>query len=467
MQDYEEIDIGALEPGPRFLTFMGRIVNLYDMPKPSKRELAAKGLLKLTVADDTGALTVRLWYANTEYKVRLGQLITVWTVHISHGGQASLAPSAAPLFTSIFPERERHCYIMLHEKSDDETMFKTPFGWKDSQPLSGLMTVKNFMDGGYDVEDCKVLVCVKSIGARKKIENKNGNVSEFRSIGVFDDTAEACLTLYGALCASASVWQPSHTVLLISNPGWRTGRTANLSVDANTRVDVDPNLGDALWLRALAQRLTKKEHVNPAFPDGVFNTMAADTAEIRILYNLADIDEFARANPKERFMGYVSVLITELNITINFKRNMLMSTECCGIPIFANAVTAKCKQCNKWKPLRINPRIVRVFSPTWFQPSTHVSLQIGPIMDETGQIGSGKFVFSDTAWEQLLGRTAQQLVTSTVEVLERLENRMLFLRVSMGFGWCLEGTEPEVLVDDEGEEYGRPVTMARKRKRVH
>lgn len=63
-QEYEEVDIGALEPGPKFVTFMGRIVNLYNMPKPSKREEAARGLLKLTVADDTGALTVPLFYCN-------------------------------------------------------------------------------------------------------------------------------------------------------------------------------------------------------------------------------------------------------------------------------------------------------------------------------------------------------------------------------------------------------------------
>lgn len=43
---------------------------------------------------------------------------------------------------------------------------------------------------------------------------------------------------------------------------------AHLSLNANTRVDTDPNMSDALWLRALAQRLTKKEHVNPPFPDG-------------------------------------------------------------------------------------------------------------------------------------------------------------------------------------------------------
>lgn len=58
-QDYEEADIGTLEPCPKFVTFTGRIVNFYDMAKPSKKPMAAKGCLKLMVADDTGALTVR------------------------------------------------------------------------------------------------------------------------------------------------------------------------------------------------------------------------------------------------------------------------------------------------------------------------------------------------------------------------------------------------------------------------
>jgi hypothetical protein len=34
--------------------------------------------------------------------------------------------------------------------------------------LPGLMTLKSFTDGGYDIDDPKLLVCVKSIGARKK-----------------------------------------------------------------------------------------------------------------------------------------------------------------------------------------------------------------------------------------------------------------------------------------------------------
>lgn len=139
------------------------------MAKPSKRHKAAQGYIKIMLADDTGVLTVRLWYANTEYKVRLGQLITLWTVHISNSSEHnSLAPSTAPLFTSIFPEGERHCHLMIHENSDNGTLLKRPFNCRDSKVLLGLMTLKSFTDGGYDIDEPKLLVCVKSIGAKKR-----------------------------------------------------------------------------------------------------------------------------------------------------------------------------------------------------------------------------------------------------------------------------------------------------------
>jgi len=99
------------------------------------------------------------------------------------------------------------------------------------------------------------------------VKNKSGATSELISIGVFDDTAEVNLTLYDEACGSASSWQPSYTVLLISNPGWRTNKMAYLSLKEDTRIDIDPNTNYALWLRALAQRLMKKEHVNPPFPN--------------------------------------------------------------------------------------------------------------------------------------------------------------------------------------------------------
>lgn len=100
------------------------------------------------------------------------------------------------------------------------------------------------------------------------VTNKAGFSSEIVSIGVFDDTAEALLTLSGAVCSSASYMQPSNTVLLISHPGWRIDRTTKLSLNGNTRIDIDPDISDARWLKSLAKRLTKNDHVNPPFPEG-------------------------------------------------------------------------------------------------------------------------------------------------------------------------------------------------------
>jgi hypothetical protein len=191
--------------------------------------------------------------------------------------------------------------------------------------------------------------------------NRNGSTSELLTLGIFDDTTDASLTLYAGLCDSAPFFQPSKTVLLISKPGWRIEKTAKLSLNANSRVDIDPDIGDARRLRALAQRLTKQEHINLPFP--AIDISCYEDCPVRALYNFADIDDFARANPREELLGYVSCIITSLNVVVPYKRNMLLSAECCGIAVFANATTTTCKQCDKYVELSINPRIVCTSRP--------------------------------------------------------------------------------------------------------
>ena len=56
-------------------------------------------------------------------------------------------------------------------------------------------------------------------------------------------------------------------------------------------------------------------------------------------------------------------------------------------------------------------------------------------MDESGGIASGKLIWSDEAWEQLLGRDAKGLADSSVKLLKYLENRLLFLKLAVMFGW--------------------------------
>lgn len=57
---------------------------------------------------------------------------------------------------------------MIHEQSDQGVLCKTPVGYREGHALAALMTLRNFAEGGSDVTDGTILVCVKSIGARKK-----------------------------------------------------------------------------------------------------------------------------------------------------------------------------------------------------------------------------------------------------------------------------------------------------------
>lgn len=58
VQEYEELEIANLVPGPKCVSFQGRVANFYDQNTPSKRPKAAKGYVKIVVKDDSGALTV-------------------------------------------------------------------------------------------------------------------------------------------------------------------------------------------------------------------------------------------------------------------------------------------------------------------------------------------------------------------------------------------------------------------------
>ena len=85
-------------------------------------------------------------------------------------------------------------------------------------------------------------------------------------VNVFDDTADATLTLWGRTTASTPYWKTSYTILLLTNATFRCNKRPTISLSQETIIDVDPCMEDAYWLRGYAQRLTKREHVNQPFP---------------------------------------------------------------------------------------------------------------------------------------------------------------------------------------------------------
>lgn len=86
---------------------------------------------------------------------------------------------------------------------------------------------------------------------------------------LFDETADAHLSLWGPMAPSAAAWKPSETILLVSRPAWRVERQPWLSVAADTTIEVDPEcVPDAAWLRSFVRRMARREHVNLPFPEG-------------------------------------------------------------------------------------------------------------------------------------------------------------------------------------------------------
>ena len=129
-----------------------------------------------------------------------------------------------------------------------------------------------------------------------------------------------------------------------------------------------------------------------------------------------------RVAPTDRFIGYLSLTIIDINIFSLHQRERLLCSDCsCGVPLYANSTSTRCKQCEREShSLQINPRIM------------------GMLIDETGSITSGRLLWSDDAWWQLLGRTKEELVSSSEELLRYLEHRLLFLKIWVMFGWAPE-----------------------------
>ena len=101
----------------------------------------------------------------------------------------------------------------------------------------------------------------------RTVTTKYGKPAEKIETTVFDDTSEAAFTLWGRATSSASTWQASQTILLLTNPGIRDQSRVTIALDTRTHVDVNPCMSDADWLRDFAQRLIKRDHVNLPFPE--------------------------------------------------------------------------------------------------------------------------------------------------------------------------------------------------------
>lgn len=97
------------------------------------------------------------------------------------------------------------------------------------------------------------------------------------------------------------------------------------------------------------------------------------------------------------------------------------------MPLFSNSPHLVCTHCLSALCARPNPRL------------------IGTLIDESGAVSGGKLLWTDEAWEQLLGRKVGEMGHLGGEGWREVEQRLLFLRVWLLVGWWSEGARLVVL----------------------
>jgi len=237
-----------------------------------------------------------LYFAREPYPLKLGELLSFWTVFISDTSKiGSSIVSAVSVCANMFPGRVTSDHIMIHTTGSTDGICRTPLEYKKGQPLPGLMTLDTWLKGGHDgVTGAKILVCVKSLGGRKTIRKKDGGESDLADVGLFDHTGEVRMTLWNSQIDSCKDWQPGTTILLLSNPGYKLQFSGKGSVGIihQTMIDIEPDFPDADWLRKYAAGLMKKESLNVAWPVGVWDVEAAEYGVVRMLFTLAELDRW-------------------------------------------------------------------------------------------------------------------------------------------------------------------------------
>jgi len=241
-------------------------------------------------------LQVKLYFAQKPYPLKLGHLVSIWTAFISDISKGDAIASAGVLVcANLFPGRNTSDHIMIHTTGGTAGICHIPIDYRKSQPLPGLMTLHNYVAGGNDgVNGAKILVCVKSIGAKRKITKKTGGECELVEVVLFDHTGEVRMTVWNEMVESAKGWSPGITILLISNPGWKIGYQGkgSVGVASHTMIEVEPEFADAEWLGKYAVGLTKKESLCVEFPEDVWDVEAAEYGAYRPLYTLAELDNW-------------------------------------------------------------------------------------------------------------------------------------------------------------------------------
>ncbi|KAI5796361.1 hypothetical protein DFH27DRAFT_113783 [Peziza echinospora] len=433
---HKKLNISDLRLGMTDVSVTGKVVNIQGPRSQSQSKAPREGgtvKFEFTIRDDTGVFQARIWPTepiqrhNIIGNMKLGMVYTLIINFLTtiEAQDIPHSPSTIPVFAS-FSEADIQTRIFSHNDStSSETSFDLPLACI-SAPHMGRFTLLELGNADeLDTTKIQLMVCVRFIGPRKRdVPLKDGRAGDKAEVGVFDETTEGILTLWGMTAPSINTWIPGKTVLLITRPKiTKWNNIIQIKITKNSLIEINPTNRDAEWLRSSARNHSQKSIAKYTFPltgpdwDSAYNTN-------RKLFTLRELDSRARNStntPPEEHIGMLSVLIQELKLCSMYKKQMMTCGYCCGREIFSNGPQSTCITCHQLVTLRLNPKI------------------IGNVRDETGCIQSGYLILSDMAWSSLLGRSVEEIIaTQDPQQLESLDHRIRESRVTMIFAWSLE-----------------------------
>lgn len=272
----------------------------------------------------------------------IGQLVTIWATWVgSTGGSHYASIPYVTTWTPINPTDvgTKQFIQFLPGTVGNQQLYRTPLecdrGKHELKPLPGLMTLCQYLKMGHETSGARIIVCVKSIGSRKRVKSQDRlREWELLDITVWDDTASCVLTLWEDKAHSARFWKPNETMLLFTSPKFvppsdnkSATLSASIGLDHNTLIEVDPDFQDANWLREWVKKRVKKESVYVPFPKDIWNAEEAVHGPVRALFTLAEVDDFARADPASDFTGKLNLIILGIDLLGLHRRKMLCCIE--------------------------------------------------------------------------------------------------------------------------------------------